>query len=122
MALPPIFLIMWGEIGFNHQMKATLISLVCWFFRLARTPGTARSGRHSKRRDWTSAQRRGCQKRTTQRRLFAKTIKTDGNGHYISSALAVWVYKVTLLVNGTVKASIFNASANSTKPTQLTST
>jgi hypothetical protein len=50
---------------------------------------------------------------------FAKVVKTDANGHYISDGLAVGTYKVTLVVNGTVKASILNAKTQSGKPTQL---
>ena len=33
-------------------------------------------------------------------RSFAKVVKTDASGHYISSGLAVGTYKVTLVVNG----------------------
>jgi len=50
---------------------------------------------------------------------FAKIIKTDANGRYISDGLAVGTYKVTLVVNGAVKASILNAKTQSGKPTQL---
>jgi len=51
---------------------------------------------------------------------FAKIVKTDANGHYISDGLAVGTYKVTLVVNGAVKASILNAKTQVGKPTQLT--
>src|SRR5215471_21703302 len=50
---------------------------------------------------------------------FDKVVKTDGNGHYVSDGLAVGAYKVTLVVNGAVKASIQNAKTQSGKPTQL---
>ena len=45
------------------------------------------------------------------------TVKTDGKGHYISEGLAPGVYRVTLTVNGAVKASIGNTK---TKPGQAT--
>ena len=44
-------------------------------------------------------------------------VKTDGKGHYISEGLAPGVYRVTLMVNGAVKASIGNTK---TKPGQAT--
>jgi hypothetical protein len=50
---------------------------------------------------------------------FSKIVKTDGNGHYISDGLVVGTYRVTLVVNGSVKASILNARAQLGKPTQL---
>jgi hypothetical protein len=50
---------------------------------------------------------------------FSKIAKTDASGHYISSGLAVGTYKVTLVVNGSVKASIPNAKTQLGKPTQL---
>src|SRR6266571_4346857 len=40
---------------------------------------------------------------------FSKIVKTDASGHYISDGLVVGTYKVTLVVNGSVKASILNA-------------
>jgi hypothetical protein len=49
----------------------------------------------------------------------SQTIKTDANGHYIASGLAQGTYKVTLAVNGSIKASILNASTQTGKPTQL---
>jgi hypothetical protein len=51
-------------------------------------------------------------------RLF-KTVKTDGNGHYISDGLAAGVYRVTLVVNGTVKASVTNTKTGADQPKQL---
>ena len=50
---------------------------------------------------------------------FSKIAKTDASGHYISSGLAVGTYKVTLVVNGSVKASIPNAKTQLGKPTRL---
>jgi Carboxypeptidase regulatory-like domain len=51
---------------------------------------------------------------------FSKTVKTDARGHYFSDGMKLGIYyKVTLIVNGTVKASILNASARSTKPATL---
>ena len=37
-----------------------------------------------------------------------KTVKTDGSGRYVSDGLAPGVYRVSLIVNGAVKASIMN--------------
>jgi hypothetical protein len=50
---------------------------------------------------------------------FSKIVKTDASGHYISDGLAVGTYRVTLVVNGSVKASIMNAKTQLGKPTQL---
>ena len=50
---------------------------------------------------------------------FSKVVKTDGNGHYICDGLAVGAYKVTLLVNGQVKATILDAKMQAGKATQL---
>ena len=51
-------------------------------------------------------------------KLF-KTVKTDASGHYISDALPAGTYQVTLIVNGTVKASINNTKTKLGAPTQL---
>ena len=48
-----------------------------------------------------------------------KTVKTDGSGRYVSDGLAPGVYRVTLLVNGAVKASIMNTQTKADRPTQL---
>jgi len=48
-----------------------------------------------------------------------KTVKTDANGRYVSDGLAVGVYRVTLAVNGAVKASIMNTKTKADQPTQL---
>jgi hypothetical protein len=48
-----------------------------------------------------------------------QTVKTDGSGHYVSSGLAAGVYRVTLVVNGAIKASITNTQTKADKPTQL---
>jgi hypothetical protein len=50
---------------------------------------------------------------------FSKILKTDASGHYITDGLAVGTYKVTLVINGQVKASIFDAKTQVDKPTQL---
>jgi len=50
---------------------------------------------------------------------FSRIVKTDAAGHYSSAGLPVGIYKVTLVVNGVVKASILNAYTQSGKPTQL---
>jgi hypothetical protein len=52
------------------------------------------------------------------KQLFS-TIKTDPNGRYISQGLQPGVYRVTLLVNGAVKASITNTRTNVNQPTHL---
>jgi hypothetical protein len=50
---------------------------------------------------------------------FSNVVKTDGNGYYICDGLAGGVYKVTLLVNGQVKATIVNAKMQAGKASQL---
>jgi hypothetical protein len=50
---------------------------------------------------------------------FAKIVKSDDNGHYTCDGLAAGTYKLTLIVNGSVKASILNAKTQSGKRTQL---
>jgi len=47
------------------------------------------------------------------------TAKTDSKGRYISQGLQPGVYRVTLLVNGAVKASIMNTQTKANQPTQL---
>jgi hypothetical protein len=47
------------------------------------------------------------------------TVKTDVKGRYISQGLQPGVYRVTLLVNGAVKASITNTQTKANQPTQL---
>jgi hypothetical protein len=47
------------------------------------------------------------------------TAKTDSKGLYISQRLQSGVYRVTLLVNGAVKASIMNTQTKANQPTQL---
>ena len=51
-------------------------------------------------------------------KLF-KTVKTDASGHYISNALPAGNYRVTLIVNGAVKASVSNTKTKLGAPTQL---
>ena len=48
-----------------------------------------------------------------------KITRTDSNGRYLSSAVPAGTYEVTLIVNGTVKASIHNSVAQAGKPTDL---
>jgi hypothetical protein len=50
---------------------------------------------------------------------FSKIVKTDASGHYVGDGLAVDTYKVTLIINGQVKASIPDARTQLDKPTQL---
>jgi len=52
------------------------------------------------------------------KQLF-NTVKTDSSGRYISQGLPVGTYRVTLVVNGAVKASIANTTTKATNPTQL---
>src|SRR6266568_8144815 len=52
------------------------------------------------------------------KQVFA-TAKTDGKGRYISQGLQPGVYRVTLMVNGAVKASIMNTKTKANQPTQL---
>jgi hypothetical protein len=47
------------------------------------------------------------------------TVKTDSKGRYVSQRLQPGVYRVTLLVNGAVKASIKNTQTTANQPTQL---
>jgi hypothetical protein len=47
------------------------------------------------------------------------TVKTDTQGRYISQGLQPGVYRVTLLVNGAVKASLMNTQTKTNQPTQL---
>jgi hypothetical protein len=47
------------------------------------------------------------------------SVKTDPKGRYISQGLEAGVYRVTLLVNGAVKASIMNTQTKANQPTQL---
>src|SRR5262249_51565639 len=51
---------------------------------------------------------------------FAKAIKTDAQGHYFFDGLAVGTdYRVTLIVNGAVKASILNVRPGAEKSAEL---
>ena len=49
----------------------------------------------------------------------SKIAKTDVRGHYVSDGLAVGTYKVTLVINGQVMASIRDAKTQLGKPAQL---
>src|SRR5262249_54381578 len=46
-------------------------------------------------------------------------VKTDPKGRYSSQGLQPGVYRITLLVNGTIKASIMNTQTKANQPTQL---
>jgi hypothetical protein len=50
---------------------------------------------------------------------FSKILKTDASGHYVTHGLTVGTYKVMLVINGQVKASILDAKTQLDKPTQL---
>jgi Carboxypeptidase regulatory-like domain len=50
---------------------------------------------------------------------FSKVVRTDTSGHYICDGLGVGTYKVTLVVNGHVKASILDAKTQAGKATQV---
>jgi Carboxypeptidase regulatory-like domain len=52
------------------------------------------------------------------KQLF-NTVKTDSQGRYISQGLQPGVYRVSLVVNGAVKAAIGNTKAKSDQATQL---
>ena len=52
------------------------------------------------------------------KQLF-KTVKTDARGRYISQGLQLRIYRVTLLVNGAVKASITNIKTRQDQATEL---
>ena len=52
------------------------------------------------------------------KQLF-KTVKTDPRGRYVSQGLQLRVYRVTLLVNGVVKASITNIKTKQDQATEL---
>src|ERR1043166_5331630 len=52
------------------------------------------------------------------KQLF-NAVKTDGKGRYISQGLQPGVYRVSLVVNGVVKASIMNTKTNANQGTQL---
>jgi 5-hydroxyisourate hydrolase-like protein (transthyretin family) len=56
---------------------------------------------------------------TTNGGKLLKTVKTDANGRYVSDGLPAGVYRVTLVVNGAVKASISNTKTKADQPTQL---
>src|SRR5215475_4840993 len=47
------------------------------------------------------------------------TVKTDARGRYISQGLQPGVYRVSLVVNGAIKASITNTKTKSDQGTQL---
>jgi hypothetical protein len=50
---------------------------------------------------------------------WTRFVKTDAKGRYVYKGLEVGTYRVSLLVNGAVKASIGNAKIKLGEPTQL---
>ena len=52
------------------------------------------------------------------KQLF-KTVKTDARGQYVSQGLQLRVYRVTLLVNGVVKACLTNIKTKQDQATEL---
>src|SRR5438045_9674192 len=52
------------------------------------------------------------------KQLF-NTVKPDAHGRYISQGVAPGVYRVRLLLNGQVMASIMNPNTKPNHPTQL---
>jgi carboxypeptidase family protein len=49
-----------------------------------------------------------------------KIIKTDATGHYFSDNLAIGTdYRLRLVVNGSIKASLLNVRAGAAKPAEL---
>jgi len=52
-------------------------------------------------------------------KLLKTVKKTDVNGHYVSDVLPAGAYRVTLILNGVIKASIDSAKTKSGQPTQL---
>ena len=52
------------------------------------------------------------------KQLF-NTVKTDVKGRYISQGLSLGIYRVTLVVNGAVKASVMNTKTKADQATQL---
>ena len=50
---------------------------------------------------------------------LSRIVKTDARGHYVTDTLAIGTYKVTLVINGQVKASVPGARTQVGKPTQL---
>jgi hypothetical protein len=53
------------------------------------------------------------------RSSWNRNVKTDAKGHYVYQGLEAGTYRVSLLVNGSVKASINNAKIKLGEPTQL---
>src|SRR5215510_12867614 len=52
------------------------------------------------------------------KQLF-NTVKTDAKGHYISQGLQPGVYRVSLVVNVSVKSSLMNTNTKASPVTQL---
>jgi carboxypeptidase family protein len=51
---------------------------------------------------------------------LVKAIKSDARGHYFADGLAIGTdYKLSLIVNGSIKASLLNVRARADKPAEL---
>jgi len=51
---------------------------------------------------------------------LVKAIKSDARGHYFADGLAIGTdYKLSLIVNGSIKASLLNVRAGADKPAEL---
>jgi len=103
-----------------YDYKEVRISLICLFL-LTSSAWAGTSALEGIVKDASGRPIKGAEIRVDSKdgSKFSKMIKTDANGHYISNGLVVGAYKVTLIVNGSVKASILNATTRSGKPTQL---
>jgi len=62
---------------------------------------------------------KGADVRIEGKNNFVKAVKTDANGRYSIGGLTAGTYRVTLMVNGAVKASINNATARLDGATNL---
>ena len=88
---------------------------------MLRTPGLNQQAFRAIVKDAQGKPIKGADVRTESRdgkQLF-NTVKTDGKGRYISQGLKPGVYRVSLVVNGAVKASITNTRTQSDQATQL---
>src|SRR5262245_47115587 len=102
---------------FTKSLQVGFVGLFCWI-ATAWAGGSAiqgvvkdAKGQPIKNADIRIESRDGKQ-------LF-NTVKTDSKGRYISQGLQPGVYRVALIVNGAVKASISNTKTRSDQATQL---
>lgn len=97
-------------------LKSLILILVCMLFvTLSVLAGTSLEGLV---KDPTGRPVKGADVRI-EAKNFSKLVKTDANGRYVCSGLGGGTYKVTLVQNGQVKASIANAKTQAGKATQL---